>query len=180
MAIETKLVTAEELLQMGSHSGVELVDGEIRKMSPAGGKHGRISARVHVSLGAYVHTRGLGETTIADTGFLLRRNPDTVRAPDLAFVRKERWTEPEGFFVGAPDLAVEVISPSDSYSEVNAKVVEWLQAGTQIVIVIDPGKQRAVMHRSLSETVRIEIDGVLDGGDVVPGWTLPLRDLFVS
>src|SRR3954449_5651037 len=169
MAIETKLVTAEELLEMGSHSGVELVDGEIRKMSPAGWEHGRIAARVHVSLGPYVHARGLGETTIADTGFLIRRNPDTVRAPDLAFVRKERRTELKGFFVGAPDLAVEVISPSDSYSEVDAKVVEWLQAGTQIVIVIDPGKQRAVIHRSLTETVRVDIDGVLDGGTVVPG-----------
>lgn len=179
MALETKLVTAEELLQMGSHSGIELVDGEIRKMSPAGGKHGRISAKVDRSLGTYVEKLGLGETVTAEAGFVLRRNPDTVRAPDVAFVRKERWTDPEGFFVGAPDLAVEVISPSDSYSEVNAKVVEWLQAGTQIVIVIDPAKRSAVIHRSLNKADQIALDGSLDGGTVVPGWELPLRDLFV-
>src|SRR5947209_20224254 len=101
------LVTAEELLRMGSHSGVELVDGELRKISPNGAKHGRIAASVNISLGTYVEKLGLGETLISEPGFILRRNPDTVRAPDLAFVRKERWKDADGFFVGAPDLAVE-------------------------------------------------------------------------
>ena len=87
------LVTVEELFRMGSHSGVELVDGELRKISPNGGRHGRIAARVNISLGTYVKKLGLGEILISEPGFILRRNPDTVRAPDIAFVRKERWRE---------------------------------------------------------------------------------------
>jgi Uma2 family endonuclease len=180
MTVETKLVTAEELLRMPDETGVELIDGEIRKMSPAGSRHGRIAARIHSSLGPYVEQRGLGATLIAEAGFIIRRNPDTVRAPDLAFVRKERWNDPDGYFPGSPDLAVEVISPNDSYTEVSAKVIDWLQSGVQLVIVIDPAKQKAEIHRSLTTHDFIDIDGSLDGGTVVPGWTLPLRDLFVS
>jgi len=179
MALQTKLVTAEEFFWMPDSKGLELIDGEIRKMSPAGGKHGRIASRVHISLGTYVQKRGLGETTIAETGYLIRRNPDTVRAPDVAFVQRERWTEPDGYFLGPPDLAVEVISPNDTYGEVDEKVFDWLRSGVQIVIVINPRNQSATIHRSLTETARVEIDGSLDAGDVVPGWTLPLRDLFV-
>jgi len=179
MALETKLVTAEELLRMADEGVVELIDGEIRKMSPAGGKHGRIAMKVGSSLGAYAEQRGLGETLAAETGFILRRNPDTVRAPDVAFVRKDRWNDPDGYFAGPPDLLVEVISPNDSYTEVSAKVIEWLQAGAQLVIVIDPARQSAEIHRSLTKFDRVDINGSLDGGAVVPGWTLPLRDLFV-
>jgi Uma2 family endonuclease len=175
-----KLVTAEELLRMPDEGVVELIDGEIRKMSPAGFDHGDIAMLVGESLSAYVRKRRLGKATAAETGFILRRNPDTVRAPDVAFVRIDRVKKTPGFFLGAPDLVVEVISPNDTYAEVDAKVVDWLSSGVQIVIVINPAKQSAVIHHSLTETVRIDIDGSLDGGTVVPGWTLPLRDLFVS
>jgi Uma2 family endonuclease len=179
MTVETKLVTAEELLRMPDEGVVELIDGEIRKMSPAGSKHGRIAARIQNSLGPYVDQKGLGETFIAEAGFLLRRNPDTVRAPDVSFVRKERWNDPDGYFVGPPDLLVEVISPSDTYTEVDEKVLDWLRAGVQIVIVINPRNQTAAIHRSLTESMHIDINGALDGGTVIPGWNLPLRDLFV-
>ena len=180
MAIETKLITAEELFQMPDSSGLELVDGELRRMSPSGREHGWIAGKIHIRLGVFVEERGLGETMIAECGFVIRRNPDTVRVPDVAFVCKERWTAGTTYFEGPPDLAVEVISPTDSYKAVDEKVREWLQAGTRIVIVINPRNQTAAIHRSLTESTQIDIDGSLDAGDVVPGWTLPLRDLFVS
>jgi Uma2 family endonuclease len=179
MALETKLVTAEELFRMPDQGRSELVEGELRTMTPASAQHGRIASRLAVSLGAYIDQHDLGVTLAAETGFIIRRNPDTVRAPDVAFVRQERWNSPEGYFPGPPDLAIEVISPNDRYSEVKSKVADWLQAGTPLAIVVDPEQQSAEMFTSTS-TVSVDIDGSLDGGAVVPGWTLPLRDLFVS
>ena len=179
MALATRLVTAEELLVMPSEGMLtELVDGEIRKMSPAGFQHGDVAMLVGEVLSAYVRQRGLGKVTAAETGFILRRNPDTVRAPDVGFVRKERLVQTDGYFPGPPDLAIEVISPNDTYTEVEAKVLDWLRSGVRLVVVIDPSKKSAAMHRSMTETQRIDIDGALDGGDVVPGWVLPLRELF--
>lgn len=179
MVLAMKLVTAEELLAMPAEDAViELIDGEIKRMSPAGFQHGRIAMLIGASLSAYVRQRGLGEVAAAETGFILRRNPDTVRAPDVAFVSKERVVETTGYFAGAPDLAVEVISPNDTYTEVNAKVLDWLRSGVRLLIVIDPSKKSAMVHRSMTEMLRIGVDESLSGGDVVPGWELPLRDLF--
>lgn len=180
MALATKLVTAEELLVMPLPEGMltELIDGEIKTMSPAGSDHSRIGMLVGISLGTYIKNRGVGVVYGADGGFILRRNPDTVRVPDVGFVRQERFVQTANYFPGPPDLAVEVISPNDTYTEVNAKVLDYLRSGVRLVIVIDPAKQSADIHRSLTETQRVDIDGALDGGDVVPGWTLPLRELF--
>src|SRR5262249_7410152 len=108
----------------------------------------------------------------------LRRNPDTVRAPDVGFVSKDRLVPTTNYYPGPPDLAVEVISPNDTYTEVDAKVSDWLRSGVRLVIVLDPAKRSAVIHRSISETLRIDGDGTLDGGDVMPGWQLPMRELF--
>ena len=181
MAIETKLITAEELFRMGDAEGrIELIDGEVRKMSPAGSEHGDVAMLIGESLSGYVRTRGLGKAYAAETGFIIRQNPDTVRAPDVAFVKKERLTKTSSYFPGAPDLVVEVVSPNDSQIEVHTKVIDWLRAGVKIVIVVDPEKQNAIIHRSPTEIDHIDINGALDAGDVIPGWTLPLRDLFVS
>jgi Uma2 family endonuclease len=181
MAIETKLITAEELFQMPDNGQVtELVDGEVRTMTPAGYEHADIAMLIGESLSAYAKERQLGRAFASEIGFVISRNPDTVRAPDVAFVRKERLRRTPFYFEGPPDLAVEVISPNDIYTEVDEKVEDWLHAGVRIVIVINPRKQTAVIHRSLTQVSHIDIDGALDAGDVVPGWTLSLRDLFVS
>ena len=135
-------MTADELLAM-PHNGYcyELVQGELRQMELADRQHGRIAAQIGGCLGAFVAKNGLGETYAAETGFIIDTAPDTVRAPDVSFVARERaeaTAEERGFFPGAPDLAVEVISPNDRDSEIREKVSDWLRAGTQMVVVIDP------------------------------------------
>lgn len=186
MAIAQQRVTAEELLRLPDDGyRHELIAGELRTMSPSGGQHGQIAARVIELLGPYVRSHKLGRLFGAETGFILSRNPDTVRAPDAAFMRRERADEigdEEGYVPGAPDLAVEVISPNDLYAEVEEKVADWLEHGTRMVLVINPRRRRqtvAVHHPG--EPVRVLREGdMLDGGDVLPGWRLPVRELFAA
>lgn len=129
-------MTAEELLQVSiPGKRVELVRGVLVVREPAGLPHGRIMLNLARRLAEYVETNGLGQVYVGDTGFTLARGPDTVRAPDIAFLRRERVPDPEpaGFPDMAPDLAVEVLSPSNRPSEVLAKIADWLNAGTLLV-----------------------------------------------
>jgi Uma2 family endonuclease len=140
-----------------------------------------VAAGILISLGSHVHTHELGRV-LAETGFRTGTDPDTVVAPDVAFVSRERIKQAaigQGYRTGAPDLAVEVVSPSDSFVEVEAKVTRWLAAGCRMVVVVNPGRRAATIYRSRDDIVLLAEGDVLDGGDVVPGWTLPLRDLFV-
>jgi Uma2 family endonuclease len=179
MTVETKRMTADDLWAMpddGFHR-YELVRGELSTMSPSGSRHSRIAARVVHHLTKYVLEKGLGEVFTADGGFIISRNPDTVLAPDAGFVRAERFVDVEEFFPGPPDLAVEVISPTDRHPQVDAKVGEYLDAGTRMVMVIHPGKRTATVT-TLSGSAHLTIDDTITGGDVVPGWSLPMRELF--
>src|SRR5687767_3198613 len=151
MTVERGLMTAEELLRLPD-DGMrhELIRGELRTMPPAGWGHGRHSMRAAVSLDAYVEAHELGEVVGSDTGFVLTRTPDTVRAPDVAFVRRDRLPSSDaqaGYYVGAPDLAIEVISPNDLYAEVNAKVAQWLAHGTRLAFVVNPRRLTVAVHR---------------------------------
>ena len=178
----TPTTTADQLLKMPR--GVyryELVKGKLIKMPPAGKPHGVLAMRIGWRLARYVEDHSLGQVCAAETGFRLASNPDTVRAPDAAFISRERLeTEGEvaGFWPGAPDLAVEVVSPGDTNTEVEDKVFEWLRAGTRMVVVINPRQETVTVYRSLEEVVVLNRDDVLDGGEVVPGWTLPVHELF--
>jgi Uma2 family endonuclease len=159
----------------------ELVRGELREMSPAGSRHGRIGAKILSRLQAHAEARGLGEVYNSDTGFLLSSNPDTVRAPDVGFVSRERADrvgDVEEFWPGAPDLAIEVVSPGDSFTDVDEKVSEYLDAGCRMVVVVNPRRRAATVYRSRSDIVLLAENDVLDGGEVVPGWKLPLGELF--
>ena len=182
MTVTHKPVTAEELLRMPD-DGIrrELLAGEVRDMNPAGNVHGRVAARLSARLFHYVEERRLGTVFAAETGFKISNNPDTVRAPDVAFVRRERIEEAgevEGYWPGAPDLAVEVVSPNDSYASVEEKVAAWLEAGTHVVVVVEP-RTKTVTVRSSRTEIRIFTEGdVLDVGDAVPGWTIPVDDTF--
>ena len=123
----------------------------------------------------------LGVVYAAETGFKLASDPDTVRAPDVAFIRRDRVEEVgdiEGFWPGAPDLAVEVISPSDTYADVQEKVFDWLEAGTRMVILVMPRKRIVTIYRSMTDMIMLTEHDTLDGGDVVPGWKIPVRELF--
>ncbi len=175
-------MTAEELLNMPDDGfRYELVRGDLRKMSPSGYVHGKIAMSIGSPLEVYVKANGLGEVCAAETGFKLESDPDHVRAPDAAFVRRERAEEvgdAQGFFPGAPDVAIEVISPSDSYTEVEEKVADWLDAGTLAVIVVDPRRRIVKIHCSPTDVVVLTEADTLDIGDVVPGWQMPVRDIF--
>lgn len=183
-AVESKLkpVTAEELLRMAD-VGLrrELVRGELKTMAPAGHDHGGIAINVSTPLDQHVRKNDLGRVYAAETGFMLETNPDTVRAPDVAFIRRERVLQVgrrPGYWPGAPDLAVEVVSPSESYSEVEEKVLDWLSAGTRMVVVLDPRKRTATVYRSRTDIVVLTDGEEIEGEDVVPGWRIPVGEIF--
>jgi len=182
MVAKTQLVTAEELLDMPDDGyRYELVRGELRKMAPASYDHGTVSGNVFASLHTHVRNNGLGKVTAAETGFLLATNPDTVRAPDAAFVRRERDAAAgpvNGFFPGPPDLAVEIISPNDRYTEVYEKVDEWLDAGSGMVVVVNPRNRTATVRVAGANPVILHEGDTLDGGDVVPEWRMAVADMF--
>ncbi|MDP8923370.1 MAG: Uma2 family endonuclease [Chloroflexota bacterium] len=182
MAIQPKLMTADELLRLPRDGKRhELVRGELRTMPPAGFEHGKWTSILDRSLGNFVAAHGLGEVVTGEVGFRLATDPDTVRAPDVAFVRRERLQAAgrvTGFWPGAPDLAVEVISPHDLYTEVEDKVAEWLEHGARLVCVVNPRRRTVAVHLPDRPLQILTIDDTLDGEDVVPGWTLPLRELF--
>jgi Uma2 family endonuclease len=118
---------------------------------------------------------------VGDVGFRLTTDPDTVRAPDVAFIRIERLLEvgsPRGYWSGAPDLVVEVVSPSDLYTEVDEKVAEWLEYGAQVVLVVNPRRRSVAEHRPSRPVRVLTEDDVLDGGEVIPGWSVRVGDLF--
>ena len=183
MATTTKLMTAEELLEMPDDGfRYELVRGELVKMAPAGRVHGKRGNRVNYSLSAYVYQNDLGEVYLAESGFHLESDPDHVLAPDIAFVTREReeaFPDEDGFFPGPPDLAVEVVSPNDRLTEVEVanKVAEWLAAGVRMVVGVNPRNRTVQTHTPDGITQLTEAD-TLDGGDVVPGWRLPVADIF--
>ena len=178
-----RITTAEELFSMPDDGyRYELVRGELRKMAPSGSEHGDKSADIHGSLHPYVRANNLGRTRIAEPGFILERDPDSVRAPDIAFVRRERIEaigKTTRFWPEASDLAIEVISPNDRYSEVNEKVADYLAAGTRMVVVVNP-RNRTVNVHTPDGAVTLKLGDTLDGGDVVPGWQMPLTDIFTD
>ena len=175
-------ITAEQLLRLPDNGmRRELVRGEVREMAPAGNVHGRIAMKAGWRLAQHVEIHNLGVVYAAETGFILGRNPDTVRAPDVAFVRSEVVEAMGGvreFLPCASDLVIEVISPGDSYTEVKEEVMEWLDAGCRMVVTIDPRRRTATVYRSRHDIEILTEEDTLSGGDVVEGWELPLPVLF--
>ena len=175
-------MTAEELLDVPrGRFRYELIEGELKQMAPAGHDHGRIIMELAVPLGQHVKGAKLGKVYAAETGFKIRSNPDTVIAPDIAFIRQERVEavgRAKGYWEGAPDLAVEVTSPNDTVSEVEEKVQTWLEAGTGQVWIISPRLRTITIYRALNDISTLTEKDTLDGGQVVPGFRIPVIDIF--
>lgn len=174
--------TAEQLWRL-SDDGMrrELVDGELRVMSPRGAEHGAVCAAVAALLFAHVKARRSGRTFGAETGFVLGHAPDTVRAPDAAFVGRERADEvgrTEQFWPAAPDFAAEVASPSDRAADVERKARDWLAAGTTLVLVLDPRERSATVYTPGCEPRRFGDGDTLDLDAGVPGWRVAVNELF--
>ena len=182
MSTQKAYYTAEDLMRISTQGKrFELVKGELVEMAPTGGRHGRVASRIDYRLRGYVELHQLGEVFAAETGFRLARNPDTVRAPDVAFVSKERLPSEEqlvGFPDLVPDLVVEVVSPSDTAGRVQAKVEDWLRAGPRLVWVAYPDTRSVVVYRSLDEVGVLGPEDILPGEPVLPGFSCPVADLF--
>ena len=177
-----ELFTAEELERLPSNGKrLELVKGNVYELAPAGGRHGNAAMNIGTFLNVYVRTNNLGRVFAAETGFIVERNPDTVRAPDAAFVSLGRLGSeniPEGFLDFIPDLVVEVVSPSDTGRQVREKVHDWLAAGVRLVWVLYPATGTAYVHRSPEVFNDLAEGDILDGEDVMPGFTCRVGDLF--
>ncbi|HEX7998994.1 MAG TPA: Uma2 family endonuclease [Pyrinomonadaceae bacterium] len=182
MSTTTRTMTADELFMMPHHDQrYDLIKGELRQMSPAGGEHGALAARLTIALGKYVEEHDLGEVFGAETGFKLASNPDTVLGPDLAFVSNERIPPtgiPVAYWPGAPDLAVEVVSPGNSRRQMEEKVMEYLSAGVKIVWVIHPKQRTVTVHQASAEPVVLNESDTLDGQGVIPGFKYSVARIF--
>jgi Uma2 family endonuclease len=176
-----KLMTAEELLRdQPPHKRSELIRGRLVVRELAGGRHGAVTMRVSFLLASQVKEHDLGRVYAAGTGFKMESDPDTVRAPDVAFIVKERLPEeePKGYPAYAPDLVVEVLGADDRPGQVLTKVGEWLNAGVRLVWVVDPEKRIARVYRANGSESLLESGDSLNGEDVVPGFALPLEELW--
>ncbi len=176
------LMTADELLHAYiPDKQVELVKGVLVVRELPGLRHAHVTMELAIRLGTHVRPAGLGRV-YAEAGFKLASDPDTVRGPDIAYIRGDRLPDPEpaGFTDLAPDLVVEVLSPGDRPGEVLAKVADWLSAGTRLVWVVDPARSLARIYRHDGTEQIVTADESLDGEDVVPGFACPIADILTS
>ena len=183
-AVTTKRMTVAEFeqwqLSLDDIHRYELWDGEVIKMAPAGDAHGAIGTQVGYLVMDYARQHGLGRTYMIDTGFILDEVRQRVLGPDVAFVRQERMTQPPqpGFLRGAPDLAVEVRSPSNSARELATKAHGYLAAGTRLVWVVEPASRTVTVYRPDQAPQTLGPEAQLDGYDVLPGFRVAVAAIF--
>jgi len=176
------LQTAEDLERLsalGYH--YELIRGELREMAPPGGPHGSSTSRLSVFVGMIVIDRDLGETFAAETGFLVGRDPDTVLAPDFAFVAKDRLPNPlpRSYVPVVPDIVLETRSPNDTRKEVADKVARWLKLGVKLVWKMNPKMRLLTTYRTNRAPLSLGEGDTLDGEDVLPGLSVAITRLFL-
>ena len=180
--VPVRRLTADELLRLPDDGyRYALVRGELQRMTPAGFDHGAIIINLAVPLGQHVKAGRLGVVCGAETGFVLARDPDTVLAPDVAFVRRDRIPttgRPQTFWEGAPDLAVEVRFPGDTRREVAAKVADWLAAGTLAVWAVDPSDESVTVHLPCRPPRCFGVAETLDGAPLLPAFRMPVVEVF--
>ena len=179
---KTKLLTAEDLLRLSSQ-GVkgELIRGVLRETVPAGKRHSFIAGNIMAPLHTHVRRERLGRVGGTDGGVFIRRNPDTVREPDIFFVSAERLPlddQSDGYLEVVPELVVEIVSPSDSAQDVEEKITMWLNLGVSIALEVRPAERAVMVHRPGVQAVTLTGRDVLDGGEVLPRFSLPLSEIF--
>lgn len=179
MSKTTDLVTADELERFPSDDRrYELVDGRVIPMSPVNFQHGKVVLQLGFLLSRHLRSQPVG-VVVTEVGFKLAFGPDTVRAPDIAFIRTDRIpANARGFFTGPPDLAIEVLSPDDRPGDVRAKVDQYLARGVALVVVVDPDQRTATTWRPTTPSATLHADEVLDLGDVIAGFRCPLSEVF--
>ncbi len=178
MATRT-LLTADDLLRLPKEGKrYELVKGELVEMAPPGDEHGEIAATIARILGTFVIEHGLGSIRV-ESGFQLSRNPDTVRAPDVAFIGKDRLIRPrpKGYYPGAPDVAVEILSPNDTFREVQERIEAWLSAGAKSVWLVDPDRRRVMVYAHPHRPQVFEASETLSD-PAIPGFSVRVAELF--
>jgi Uma2 family endonuclease len=175
------LVTADEFARIPDDDHhYELVAGRVVRMSPPGSRHAVLATRMAMLLGQHTEAHHLG-AVMTPGGFKIAMDPDTVREPDVAFVRQDRIPAggvPDGFWPGPPDLAIEITSPSDRPSEVQAKVADYLTRGVRLVWVLNPNAKTVTIHAPRSSPVTLGVDETLDAGDVLPAFACAVRRIF--
>jgi Uma2 family endonuclease len=175
-----RVYTADELRAFPADWHYELIQGRLRLIMPTGFGHGMRTNRLATAISVYVYANDLGECTSAETGFLLSRNPDTVKAPDFAFVIASRVpaTPAEGYAALAPDLVIETRSPSDRLPAIETKIREWLNDGVRVVIDLDPQRHELTVHRANQSPAVLGATDTLTLDDLLPGFVLPLGRLL--
>ena len=180
MSGPARLITADELFNSPDPRRYELVRGVPRVSEPPGGVHGRLAIKLGARLDEHVTRLGLG-TVLVEAGYVLKREPDTVRGPDVSFVSAARLPPdriPEQFISGPPDLAIEILSPGDHWAEIEEKVADYLAGGARWVWLVDPRERRLIVRYPDRPSRVLADSDIFDGEDVVPGFTLDLAELF--
>ena len=174
-------MTGDEQMCMTRLNQCELVAGRVVPMTPTNPTHGRIEVNVAAALKHFVRTQNLGVVMAGEVGVFTSRNPDTVRAPDVLFLSHERDAlrrRPQGFLDVAPELTVEILSPTDRPDQVRRKLDEYFAAGVRLVWVIDPATRTVQVHHGRGEPLSLASGAVVTGEDVLPGFALPVDDIF--
>ncbi len=177
-----ELITGEQLLAMGDVGPCELIDGRIMPLSPTGGEHGRLEAKLAFELRRFSEEERLGWTLSGEVGIFIRRDPDRVRAADVAFLSRARAPAgpPKGFLELAPDLIVEIISPTDRWQEIRAKLEDYFAIGVQQVWVVEPDTPSVLVYRSPTEAAKLVGEDMLQGEGVLAGFALPVAQLLTD
>ena len=182
MSVTTQPFTAEQLLRMPEDGNrYELVEGVLIKMSPPGFEHGDVALTIGGLLWQHVRANKLGRVVAAETGFKLASDPDTVLAPDAAFIRQEEFERvgmTKKFWPGAPDLAVEVMSPDDTARKTDEKAKAWLAHGARMVWVVNPKRRTVSVYRPGAGVAVLTENDALDGLEVVPGFRCDVKEIF--
>jgi Uma2 family endonuclease len=178
--VATRPVSIEEFARMSGDGSWELIDGELVAVNPAAVRSSRIGGRFYSRLEAFVDGGILGWAYPADAGFILFADRATVRSPDAAVVLKGRVVEePDGFMPVPPDLAVEVLSPSDRIADALAKIAMYFEAGVRLVWLVNPATKLVTVFRPDADASVLGVGDVLDGGEVLPGFSIPVADIFI-